>query len=122
METLAERFANEWNRIAPWLMVILAVCATPAFSQAVPAVTGDARVDNLLSQMTLQEKLTLVHGTAEDRSASQGQAGYLGGIPRLNIPGLRFADGPPGALTRHQECEVGIPDRAAHPQRRCVFP
>ena len=85
--------------LAPWLMPILAVCATPAFSQAVPIVTGDARVDNLLSQMTLEEKLTLVHGTAEDRS--QGQAGYLGGIPRLNIPGLRFADGPPGALTRH---------------------
>ena len=31
----------------------------------------------------------------------QGQAGYLAGIPRLGIPGLRFADGPPGVLTRH---------------------
>ena len=72
-----------------------------AFAQSVPVVTGDARVDKLLSQMTLNEKLTLIHGTQEDPAVYQGQAGYLAGIPRLGIPGLRFADGPPGVLTRH---------------------
>jgi beta-glucosidase len=72
-----------------------------AAAQTVPVVTGDARVDKLLSQMTLQEKLVLIHGTHEDPKVYQGQAGYLGGVPRLGIPGLRFADGPPGALTRH---------------------
>jgi beta-glucosidase len=51
--------------------------------------------------MTLDEKLTLIHGTKEDPTVYQGQAGYLAGIPRLHIPGLRFADGPPGVLTRH---------------------
>ena len=66
-----------------------------------PQVTGDARVDKLLSQMTLDEKLALVHGVQEDPAVNQGQAGYLPGIPRLGIPGLRFADGPPGVLTRH---------------------
>ena len=66
-----------------------------------PPVSGDARVDKLLSQMTLEEKLTLVHGAPEDPAVYQGQAGYLPGIPRLGIPGLRFADGPPGVLTRH---------------------
>src|SRR5450631_4446315 len=75
--------------------------ASMALAQSVPAVTGDARVDKLLSQMTLQEKLTLIHGTHEDPAVYQGQAGYLAGIPRLGIPGLRFADGPPGVLTRH---------------------
>ena len=70
-------------------------------AQTVPAVTGDARVDKLLSQMTLAEKITLIHGTHEDPSTYQGQAGYLAGIPRLGIPALRFADGPPGVLTRH---------------------
>jgi beta-glucosidase len=70
-------------------------------AQNVPAVTGDARVDKLLSQMTLDEKITLIHGTHEDPAVYQGQAGYLAGIPRLGIPGLRFADGPPGVLTRH---------------------
>ena len=72
-----------------------------ALAQAVPVVTGDSRVDKLLSQMTLEEKLTLIHGTKEDPAVYQGQAGYLAGIPRLGIPGLRFADGPPGVLTRH---------------------
>lgn len=72
-----------------------------AQAQTVPLVTGDARVDKLLSQMTLQEKMTLIHGTHEDPAVYQGQAGYVGGVPRLGIPGLRFADGPPGVLTRH---------------------
>jgi beta-glucosidase len=79
----------------------LLVGAALSSAQSVPTVTGDARVDKLLSQMTLQEKLTLIHGTQEDPKVYQGQAGYLAGIPRLGIPGLRFADGPPGVLTRH---------------------
>ena len=81
--------------------LILALSAVLALGQSVPVVTGDARVDKLLSQMTLNEKLTLIHGTPEDPAVYQGQAGYLAGIPRLGIPGLRFADGPPGVLTRH---------------------
>jgi beta-glucosidase len=79
----------------------LALSAGRALGQSLPVVTGDARVDKLLSQMTLDEKLTLIHGTQEDPAVYQGQAGYLGGVPRLGIPGLRFADGPPGVLTRH---------------------
>ena len=81
-------------------MALVSICVAAA-AQPVPVVTGDARVDKLLSQMTLEEKLTLIHGTHEDPMVYQGQAGYLGGIPRLHIPGLRFADGPPGVLTRH---------------------
>jgi len=79
----------------------LALCTGMALAQSVPVVTGHARVDKLLNQMTLNEKLTLIHGTHEDPAAYQGQAGYLGGVPRFGTPGLRFADGPPGLLTRH---------------------
>ena len=75
--------------------ILQAACA-----QAVPQATGDARVDTLLSQMTLEEKLTLIHDGREDPATYQGQAGYIGGISRLGIPGLRMADGPPGVLTR----------------------
>ncbi len=84
-----------------WGVAALVLGAGLALAQSVPVVTGDARVDRLLSQMTREEKLTLIHGTHEDPAVYQGQAGYLGGIPRLGIPGLRFADGPPGVLTRH---------------------
>ncbi|HEX8756713.1 MAG TPA: glycoside hydrolase family 3 C-terminal domain-containing protein [Steroidobacteraceae bacterium] len=85
---------------AAWTAFLLTTSAVLA-AQSVPAVTGDKRVDELLSGMSLAEKLTLIHGTQEDPALYQGEAGYLGGIPRLGIPGLRFADGPPGALTRH---------------------
>ena len=81
--------------------VLMSAGLTFAQNQA-PAVTGDARVDKLLGQMTLDEKLMLVHGSPEDPKVYQGQAGYLSGVPRLGIPGLRFADGPPGVLTRHR--------------------
>ena len=85
---------------ALFAIVVLACSALFALAQTTPVVTGDPRVDKLLSQMTLQEKLTLIHGTNENPKVYQGQAGYLAGVPRLGIPGLRFADGPPGVLTR----------------------
>ncbi|HEY3616220.1 MAG TPA: glycoside hydrolase family 3 C-terminal domain-containing protein, partial [Candidatus Sulfotelmatobacter sp.] len=66
----------------------------------VPVVTGDARVDKLLSQMTLEEKSALIRGASEDPATNQGQAGYLVGVPRLGIPAIRMSDGPPGVLTR----------------------
>jgi beta-glucosidase len=68
--------------------------------KSVPVITGNARVDKLLSEMTLDEKITLIHGVSEDPTTFQGQAGYMPGVPRLGIPGLRLADGPPGVLTR----------------------
>ena len=61
---------------------------------------NEARVDRLLSQMTLEEKVNLIRGAAEPSATNQGQAGYLPGVPRLGVPSLRFADGPPGVLTR----------------------
>jgi len=69
--------------------------------QAVPPEKADdARIDRLLRQLTLEEKMNLIRGGIEDPSVYQGQAGYLPGVPRLYIPSLRFADGPPGVLTR----------------------
>ncbi len=50
--------------------------------------------------MTLDEKLTLLEGAQEAASTNQFTAGYLPGIPRLGIPSLRLADGPPGVATR----------------------
>ena len=67
---------------------------------APPAITGNARVDKLLSQMTFEEKVSMIDGSDEPAATFQGQAGYLAGVPRLGIPSMRFADGPPGVLTR----------------------
>src|ERR1035441_2517911 len=80
--------------------LVLAYFSVAALLAQVPKITGNARVDHLLSQMTLDEKIAMIHGTAEDASTYQGEAGYLPGIKRLGIPPMRFADGPPGVLTR----------------------
>jgi beta-glucosidase len=70
-------------------------------AQAVPAEKADsARIDRLLGQMTLEEKMNLIRGGLEPLAVYQGQAGYLPGVPRLGVPSLRMADGPPGVLTR----------------------
>jgi beta-glucosidase len=78
----------------------LAVVSAPA-DAAPPALTGTARVDWLISQMTLTEKVNMIDGAAEAASTNQYQAGYLPGVPRLGIPSLRLADGPPGVATKH---------------------
>ena len=65
-----------------------------------PVLTGNARVDKLLSQMSLDEKIAIIRGASEDPATNQGQAGYLRGVARLGIPAIRMSDGPPGVLTR----------------------
>ena len=88
--------------IGSWRPAIVVLCAAVAcHAEPAPSVTGDARVDALLARMTLAEKLRLIHDGHEDPATYQGQAGYIGGVPRLGVPGLRLADGPPGVLTRH---------------------
>ena len=101
----------------PWALITCLglISAGLGFAQAQKSaeiVTGDARVDQLLSKMTLEEKLSLTHGAVEDPLTYQGQAGYLPGLVRLGIPPLRFADGPPGVLTRipaaAPTCTMGV--------------
>jgi len=83
------------------LPIVLPLGATgSSLGQQVVSVTGDARVDGLLGELTLAEKLSLIHDAREEPRDYQGQAGYIRGVPRLGIPGLRLADGPPGVLTR----------------------
>ena len=64
-----------------------------------PPTDPDGRADLLLSQMTLDEKLQLVHGnlTLQDLTGPQGAGLWVLGIPRLGIPDLLMADGPAGA-------------------------
>lgn len=84
-----------------WGFAALCLQTAAAHAADLKASAIEARVNKLLSQMTLDEKISLIQGTREDPAVYQGQAGYLAGIPRLGVPGLRFADGPPGVLTRH---------------------
>lgn len=57
--------------------------------------TGNAKIDNLIEQLTPEEKISLVHGSTDDNGTQQ-QAGYVVPVPRLGIPGLRLTDGEGG--------------------------
>ncbi len=80
--------------------------ATAAAGQAPPDDVS-ARVRGLLAQMTREEKLAVIRGAKEPDATFLGQAGWIRGVPRLGIPDLRFADGPPGVLVRH--ASTGMP-------------
>ncbi len=63
----------------------------------------DRRADLVMEQMTLDEKLGLVHGgsaysgqATPQPSQSLGGAGFIPGIPRLGIPDLQMTDGRSG--------------------------
>ena len=54
-------------------ILAIAACATSSAQNSVPVVTGDARVDKLLSQMTLEEKMALIRGAREHDGESAEQ-------------------------------------------------
>ena len=65
-----------------------------------PSASPDVRADYLLGNMTLEEKIHMVHGGAAldwwNHRLPRGAGGWIAGIPRLNIPDLYFADGSAG--------------------------
>jgi len=65
-----------------------------------PTASPDVRADYLVGQMTLDEKIHMVHGGAAldwwNHKLPRGAGGWVSGTPRLNIPDLYFADGSTG--------------------------
>ena len=58
-------------------------------------LSPDKRADLVLEQMTLDEKMQLVHGAGGFNQAgprSNGGAGVIAGIPRLGLPDVQLAD------------------------------
>ncbi|HEY1463297.1 MAG TPA: glycoside hydrolase family 3 C-terminal domain-containing protein [Terriglobales bacterium] len=64
------------------------------------SLSPDERADLVLKEMTLDEKVTLLHGTgmfglgpvSAMHAGSNGGAGFVVGIPRLGIPGIQMSD------------------------------
>jgi len=62
------------------------------------SLSPDRRADLLIEQMTLDEKILLVHGDEGPmaKQRSLGGAGFVPGIPRLGVPDLQMTDGRSG--------------------------
>jgi len=64
------------------------------------SLSADERADLVMKQLSLQEKIALLHGTgfpglgpvSPEQIHSNGGAGYVPGIPRLGIPAIQMAD------------------------------
>jgi beta-glucosidase len=64
------------------------------------SVSPDERAAMVVQEMTLDEKISLLHGTGMAGLSpmsplavhSNGGAGYVVGIPRLGIPGIQMSD------------------------------
>ncbi len=90
---------NKKNRLNILIVISMVVCGASC-SQSEEGKRVITTVDGLLSQMTLEEKSGMLHGDVDPNpEIGLNGAGYVGGVPRLNIPPLRLADGPAGMRT-----------------------
>lgn len=89
-------------------VIFLASCASGSHSEPTSSNADvDARVSALVSQMTLDEKVQLVHGNGVPAQRIGGPfppgvngESYIPGISRLGIPPIESADGPAGVTVK----------------------
>jgi beta-glucosidase len=78
--------------------------------------TPDQKADYLVGQMTLDEKIQLVHGgeapNQQEPRVPRGGNGWIPGISRLDIPDLYFADGSVG-VGNHVGQAIALPSSIA---------
>src|SRR5438093_1061289 len=72
----------------------------PSFPWSNSSLSPDERATLVVKEMTVDEKITLMHGTGHPglgpmsplSSGSNGGAGYVVGIDRLGVPGIQMSD------------------------------
>jgi beta-glucosidase len=68
------------------------------------ALSADARADLVVEQLTLEEKVSLLHGYGQNRGTdsggylSNGGAGFIVGIRRLGLPAIQMSDAAYGVV------------------------
>src|SRR5258706_16280079 len=78
------------NSILFVLLLALAAATIP-----VRADQPSPRVKALLAQMLREEKMDIIRGAHEPDALFQAEAGRTPGHPRVGVPAVRFAHGPP---------------------------
>ena len=102
--------SSRWRTFPFLLSLLLAMAVADSAQPAMPSplprpwmnprLSPDQRAALVLKEMTLDEKITLLHGTGmKDLSPisplaiySNGGAGYVVGVPRLGIPDIQMSD------------------------------
>ena len=103
--------ASRWFVAGTWLLLFVASVTMQSAAQRTPksrsslpwmntSLLPDERAAMVVKEMTLDEKITLLHGTGMEglgplsplASGSNGGAGYVVGIPRLGIPAIQMSD------------------------------
>lgn len=87
------------------------------------SLSPDERADLVVKEMTLEEKITLLHGTGMRGLGpmsplavnSNGGAGYVAGIPRLGIPAIQMSDAAYGVRSSGENgrYSTALPDNLA---------
>jgi beta-glucosidase len=96
------------NRFIALTIITPAVALLPSFAQSGnknhpwnnPSLSPDERASMVVKEMTLDEKITMLHGTGMRGLSpmsplavqSDGGAGYVVGIERLGIPAIQMSD------------------------------
>ena len=97
--------------------IVLAAAVLTSTSRAqTPSPDANSRIDALVAAMTLDEKISMLHGGTDPEA--YGQAGYLPGVPRLGIPPLRLTDGPAGPFAPPALIRSAYLQRNIHRARR----
>jgi len=98
-------------RVLIWRAGVVCAAAIGAWTLArgLAAQSGNPAnpIDQLIAQMTIEEKISMLHGSTDP--APLGQAGYVAGVPRLGIPPLRIAEGPAGIRTSQPATALPAP-------------
>jgi len=104
--------------------ILVGLDATPVPAQRLPqpevlkgpwndkTLPPDRRADLLMERMTIEEKITLVHGTGGFELSgprSNGGAGVVAGIPRLGLPDLQLADSAVGVRAAAERGRYSTP-------------
>jgi beta-glucosidase len=71
--------------------------AAPAADNAFMDDVAHRRADWLVKQLTLDEKLQLIHSEYQMSDVPGGGAGYIQGVPRLGIPSINMVDSATGS-------------------------
>ncbi|KAF1357018.1 glycoside hydrolase superfamily [Delphinella strobiligena] len=89
------------TRMRSTLTIVIALSQIASTANAISATpyptrwkTGNTRVDQLIENLTGEEKISLVTGATSP--GSEDQAGYVMSIPRLGIPAVQLSDGEAG--------------------------